>query len=325
METPRPAAADRLQAHAVGIRLAVAGTALFATSAVLVRLAGDYSPLEVASYRLLAGAAFIAVIARFTGHRLTAPRGSRPTPGAPRGWRGTLGAVAAFAPLAGAALAAAIHFAFYVGSLYRTSITHSLVLVNLSPLLAIPLAALVLRERFDWRRLPGALVTIAGTIVMIGLGRAGDSAATLAGDAMAFIAALAYAAYSVIGRSQRQRSNVYAYAFWVYLGAGFLLLPAAQAGAVFRALGDAAGPSLVGLAAILLLGLLPTAGGHTLYNAALRRTDTVTVNLIATQEVTGGVLLGVLLLGETPDLQTAAGALIALAGLFLFLRVGTRL
>lgn len=303
--------ADHNRDHAAGIRLAVAGTLLFATSAVLVRLAGDYSPLEVASYRLISGAVFIALIARATGNRLVVPRGER-------------FAARSFGPLAGAALAAAIHFAFYVGSLYRTSITHSLVLVNLSPLLAIPLAALALGERFDWRRLPGALVTIGGTALMVGLGRGGDSPATLAGDAMALVAALAYAVYSVIGRAQRGRGNVYAYAFWVYLGAGILLLPAAQAGSIFRALGSSTAPAWFGLAAILLLGLLPTAGGHTLYNAALRRADTVTVNLIATQEVTLGVILGVLLLGEIPSLETAAGALIALFGLVLFLRGGIR-
>lgn len=46
----------------------------------------------------------------------------------------------------------------------------------------------------------------------------------------------------------------------------------------------------------------------------------MTVNLIATQEVTGGVILGFLVLGERPTLQALAGGVIALVGLYLALR-----
>jgi len=55
--------------------------------------------------------------------------------------------------------------------------------------------------------------------------------------------------------------------------------------------------------------------GHTLYNAALRRTHATYVNLIATQEVTGGIILGYLFLGEVPTLSSFLGAVITLAGI----------
>jgi drug/metabolite transporter (DMT)-like permease len=73
------------------------------------------------------------------------------------------------------------------------------------------------------------------------------------------------------------------------------------------------------LLAVLAAGLIPLAAGHTLYNAALRRTHATTVNLIATQEVTGGILLGALLLGQIPQANEIAGAAIALAGIALVL------
>ena len=47
--------------------------------------------------------------------------------------------------------------------------------------------------------------------------------------------------------------------------------------------------------------------------------STTTVNLIATQEVTGGILLGVLLLGEIPSLATLVGIIVTLAGIILVL------
>jgi len=72
--------------------------------------------------------------------------------------------------------------------------------------------------------------------------------------------------------------------------------------------------------AVVLSGLLPLATGHTLYNAALRRTHATTVNLIASQEVTGGVLLGWLLLGQAPQPNEIAGIAMALSGIAVVLR-----
>ncbi|MFI5268121.1 MAG: EamA family transporter, partial [Chloroflexota bacterium] len=59
--------------------------------------------------------------------------------------------------------------------------------------------------------------------------------------------------------------------------------------------------------------------GHTLYNASLRRIPATYANLIASQEVTGGVALGALLLGETPSVNSMVGALLAIAGIVLVL------
>jgi drug/metabolite transporter (DMT)-like permease len=186
----------------------------------------------------------------------------------------------------------------------------------------MPLAAVFLGERFDLRRLPGVLVVIAGLAMMVGL-EPGLTRAQLGGDVMALLAALAYAVYSLIGRGQRARTNLLAYTFWVYLVAGVVLLPLAQWQRVMSLESGLTLPALT-ILAVVLLALLPTAGGHTLYNAALRRADAVTVNLIVTQEVTGGVLLGLLFLGEVPSAQAVAGGIVALVGLWLALSSRTR-
>jgi drug/metabolite transporter (DMT)-like permease len=277
----------------------------------------------VASYRLILGAGFVAVIAAAGRRGLDRISPDAVPPGAPldakRVSQASISRFNRFLPILAAGLVAALHFAFYIGALYRTTIAHALVLVNLSPLLAMPLAAVFLGERFDLRRLPGVLVVIAGLAIMVGL-EPGLTRAQLSGDLMALLAALAYAVYSLIGRGQRTRTNLLAYTFWVYLVAGLALLPLAQWQRVMGRV-SAAGTALPGLTilAVVLLALLPTAGGHTLYNAALRRADTVTVNLIATQEVTGGVLLGLLLLGEVPSARAIVGGIVALGGLGLVL------
>ena len=135
----------------------------------------------------------------------------------------------------------------------------------------------------------------------------------LIGDGLALISAIAFGVYSVMGRSQRTAYPLLTYAFALYGVAALWLLPAALA--TFT-------PSGYGLRQVLSLiavGIIPMAIGHTLYNAAVRRAHATYANLIATQEVTGGVILGALLLGQLPTVSSLVGAAVTLAGIALVL------
>jgi drug/metabolite transporter (DMT)-like permease len=69
------------------------------------------------------------------------------------------------------------------------------------------------------------------------------------------------------------------------------------------------------VAAVVALGIFPLGLGHTLYNAAIRKVHATYANLIATQEVTGGIILGIFLLGEIPSLITVLGVAVTLVGI----------
>jgi drug/metabolite transporter (DMT)-like permease len=138
----------------------------------------------------------------------------------------------------------------------------------------------------------------------------------LLGDGLALLSAVCYAIYSIAGRSQRQHYGLLPYAFAVYGLAAIWLIPALVAGFTSRPSGDYTLGRVLALAAA---GILPLGLGHTLYNASLRRIPATYANLIASQEVTGGVLLGVLLLGEVPSPNALVGAAMAIAGIILVL------
>jgi drug/metabolite transporter (DMT)-like permease len=72
--------------------------------------------------------------------------------------------------------------------------------------------------------------------------------------------------------------------------------------------------------AVCAMALIPSAVGHTLYNAAIRRLHASIPNLIATQEVTLGILLTWLVIGEPLTWNAAAGAALTLLGVGLVLR-----
>ncbi len=94
--------------------------------------------------------------------------------------------------------------------------------------------------------------------------------------------------------------------------AGWLLLPVALSF-------DPARYTPTNSLALLALGLVPLGLGHTLYNAALRRIPAATVNIVATQEVTGGIVLAWLLLAEAPAPLALLGVAVTLAGVLLVL------
>jgi drug/metabolite transporter (DMT)-like permease len=155
-------------------------------------------------------------------------------------------------------------------------------------------------------------VAVAGIAIMAGLEPRMDRRMAL-GDLLALGAAVTYALYSIAGRSQRERYGLFTYAGTVYGIAALFALPAAALS--FAPAGVTASSWL----AVFLAGLLPLGMGHTLYNAALRRTHATVVSLIATQEVTGGVILGLLFFGQMPQPNEIAGIIVSLIGIALVL------
>ncbi len=275
-----------------GLVYAFVATLLFSTSPVLIRWSAPLSPVEVTFWRLTVAAIVVAGAARLWGKGVAVKQADLPR----------------FALFG---LAAALHFLLYIASLSYTTVAHSLTLVYTAPIFVTAFAALFLKEPIARRKYGGIAVTVVGVAILAGLEPA-ISGRMLLGDLMAVGSAVCFGLYSVAGRSQRARYPLLIYATWVYAAAALWLLPAALTswtGAY----------TVTTIASVLALGVGPLGIGHTLYNAALRRIHPTYVNLVATQEVTGGVLLGVMLLGEVPEASALAGAALAVLGTVLVL------
>lgn len=257
-----------------GLGYAVLATAFFATAGPIARLASSLPPAQVAFWRVLLGAFGILVLGLVQGKM-------------PRVRPADLPRLLAYGAVLG------LHFYFYIGSLFTTSLGHALILVNTAPIWAALLSAAVLQEALPRVKVPGLLLGVLGTAWLVA-GDQGGARATLGGDVLGLLSAVCYAAYAIAGRRERARYDLLTYAFWVYLSAAMALALAAPRATVLAAVpADAWTP-------LLLLALLPTCFGHTLFNASLRLTHAAKANLLATQEVTGGMVIGWLLLGEVP-------------------------
>ncbi len=282
----------------LGILYAVLAVFFFSTSPLFIRWAAPLSAYEIATGRLgtAAIAIFLLIILRKDTYVIPWGRWSRFL-------------------LFG--LIAALHFTFYIASLMYTTIAHALAIVYTAPIFVTLFSAWFLHESMPRHKWIGIIVTVGGIVLLVKFEPHFDQR-MLFGDLLALGSAIMFGFYSIAGRSQREKFPLLTYAGTVYALAALWALPMA---AIHFTPTGYHWPQLL---SVLALGILPLAAGHTLYNAALRKMHATMVNIIATQEVTGGILLGVLFLGEVPGRSEIVGVTVALAGIFMVLVPGYR-
>jgi drug/metabolite transporter (DMT)-like permease len=269
----------------------------FSTSPIFVRWSAPFTSIEIAFWRLAIATLLVAVMGLFTHQRLLLKRQEVPR-------------------FVFFGLVTALHFIFYIASLSFTTVAHALALVYTSPIFVTLFSAFVLREPLPRRKYIGIAVAIVGVAIMAGFqpsytacSLSGTGHCMVLGDSMALLAGLCFAVYSIAGRGERDRHPLFRYTTNVYGWAALWLLP------VTLVLAFTHPYPLAAVGAIVALGVFPLGLGHTLYNAAIRRVHATYANLIATQEVTGGIILGIFLLGEIPSPVTITGVIVTLAGI----------
>ncbi|MDI3533932.1 MAG: hypothetical protein PWQ82_297 [Thermosediminibacterales bacterium] len=278
--------------HGKGILYASTATVFFATSPILTLLIKGISPGGITFMRMFLGAVFVFILAKLKRINLSINKKN----------------IKKFL-LYG--FIAAMHFLFYIWSLFYTSIAHSLSIVYTAPIFVTLFAWFFLKEPIKVYKFVGIVVVVMGIAILTGF-EPEINVKSFIGDFMALISAVCFGLYSVAGRMERENYPLLKYAFWLYLSASAFLFPFALNTIELSAVRSSILP-------ILLLALLPTTLGHTLYNASLRYTHPTYANLISTQEVTGGIILGYFVLGQIPSINSIIGCIIMLIGLAIVL------
>jgi len=273
--------------------LAILAVLAFATSPVFVLAAAPLSAFVITCGRMAVGAIWVI----FLGRLYRQPILPNPTDRL---------------LFVGIGLITALHFLSYIASLSFTTIAQSLAIVYTAPIFVALFSATMLHEPISSRKWLGVVVTVAGIAILVGFQPQMDARMAF-GDLLALVSAITFGLYSVAGRSQRARYGLFTYTSAVYGMAALWTLPAAALTLNPAAL------TLKSVSAVVAAGLIPLGVGHTLYNAALRRTHATIVNLIATQEVTGGIVLGAIFLGQVPQVNEIVGAAVALLGIAVVL------
>ena len=283
----------------IGLLYVCIAVFFFSTSPIFVIWAKPFTPVEITFWRLAIATLLVALMGLVTRQRLLLKRSEIPR----FGFYG---------------LVTALHFIFYIASLSFTTIAHSLSLTYTSPIWVTLFSVVVLREPLPLRKYVGVGIAVIGIAIMVGFepnyttcSFSGTGRCMIVGDVMALLSGLCFAIYSIAGRGERDRHPLFRYTTNVYGLAALWLLPVA----LFLTFQHASFYPLTAIGAVAALGVFPLGLGHTLYNAAVRRVHATYANLIATQEVTGGIILGILLVGQVPSVSTVIGVVVALGGI----------
>jgi drug/metabolite transporter (DMT)-like permease len=258
-------------------------------------------PLAVAAWRVAFSVLFIAIIvvARDRGRAIRSLSG--------REW--------AMAATAGFFLAA--HFWSWIASLSYTTVASSVVLVSTQPVFVALLSVALLKETPAPRQWAGIAVAVLGAGV-IGWGDFAGGPEPLLGDLLAVAGAVFVSIYYVIGRSLRQRLDLWSYIAVVYGVAAGILLGGAALHPGVAVTGYPGTDWLVFLA----LAAGPMMIGHTGVNYALRYLPAYVANLALLGEPIGATLLAWWLPGirERPTLQLLGGGALILLGIAMGVR-----
>ncbi len=233
-----------------------AGLAAASVSAVLIKLCIS-EPTVIAFYRLLgAGAVFLIFELLTSGSIRVSGRDV------------VIATISAFF--------LALHFYFWIRSLFMTSINSSMMLLSAQPLFALILQPLVLRAPIRSRNLLSLLIGMMGVAVITG-GDLHVSAQAGRGDFFALFSAAMAACYLISGSFRRAPLIPYLGVMYSISGLMLLLFAIVTRGALSPA-------RSIDWLWILLVLIFPTLIGHTLLNRAMAHFPSYLVNLSVLSE-----------------------------------------
>jgi len=200
------------------------------------------------------------------------------------------------------ALCVAIASGSFIGALNHASVARVLFILAVAPVLAALLAWATLGEPISRRTALAMVLALSGVAVMLGA----PGEASLTGDGLAFVAALAFSAMIVITRWRHEVSMAPATCLsQAILVAAFL---------PFATPGEISGDDLAWLAA---LGIGQIGLGFALLTVGARLIPAAQVGLITLLEVVLGPVWVWLALDERPGTLTLVGGTIVIAAIVL--------
>ncbi|WP_243290507.1 DMT family transporter [Bacillus sp. FJAT-47783] len=206
----------------------------------------------------------------------------------------------------------ALHFILWFESLEYTSVASSVVLVTLQPIFSFIGTYLFFKENISIHAILSAIIAIVGSVV-ISWGDFKVSGMALFGDFLALAACAMITAYLLFGQRVRKTHSLTAYTFIVYSISTVTLF------FYCLSIGDPLGGYPTSdWVYFLLLAIIPTLLGHSLFNWSVKWISTNVISISILFEPVGAIILAYLLIGETVMLSQVIGGTIIVLGILLF-------
>ena len=209
----------------------------------------------------------------------------------------------------------AIHFTLWFESLRHTSVASSTTIVCTEVIWVSLGYALFLKGHMGFRAVLAIAVTLLGS-VLIAFADSSAGGAHLYGDLLSLLAAIAVAAYVLLGRVVRETVSTTVYTFVVYVSCAVVLLLFCllQGNPLF-------GYGISGIVVGLMLAIFSTILGHSIFSWCLKYFSPSFVSASKLCEPVVAAVLAGFLFGESPAALQLAGGVMILGGVFYYSRL----
>ena len=211
----------------------------------------------------------------------------------------------------------AFHFTLWFESLNHTSVASSTTIVCTEVIWVSLGYALFLKGRIGLKAVLAIAVTLVGS-VLIAFADSSAGGAYLYGDMLSLLAAIAVAAYVLLGRVVRETVSTTVYTFIVYssCAAMLLIICLVQQNSLL-------GYGVSGIAVGLLLAVFSTILGHSIFSWGLKYFSPSFVSASKLCEPVVAAILASFLFGESPAAMQLLGGALILGGVFYYSRLET--
>ena len=208
----------------------------------------------------------------------------------------------------------AIHFVLWFESLQHTSVASSTTIVCTEVIWVCLGFCVFLKGKISGKAAAAIAVTLSGS-VLIALSDSG-SGGHIYGDILAWLAAMATAVYTLIGRSVRKVLSTTVYTYMVYSGCTAVLLATClvQGSDPF---GYGWSPVAVGL----LLAVFSTILGHSIFSWCLKYFSPSFVSASKLCEPVVAAVFALFLFGELPGWLQITGGILILGGVLWYSKI----
>ncbi len=205
----------------------------------------------------------------------------------------------------------------YNQAMNQISLSLAAVLLSMSPIFVMILAAVILREKVTVRKIACSALAIAGCILVSGVFESSSGIKVSVYGALAGIAAaLFYAIYSIFSKvAMKQHYNVFTITFYSLIAGAILMLPFTD----WRIIGEFVAVSPVKDSVFLVLNALCTSVlPYVLFTFSLSYIDAGRVSILAAGgEPSSAMIFGLVFYDEVPSALALCGLAVTIFALWL--------
>jgi drug/metabolite transporter (DMT)-like permease len=208
----------------------------------------------------------------------------------------------------------ALNQMLFVLGLSRTSVAHSSIFANTTPILILLMASMRGLERLTRWKLAGVLVALTGVVLLRKLDASPQGGATLAGDVITFCGALAFSIFTVLGKPQARRYGAITVNTFAYAGGALAMAPVT----LWKAVGfDFGAVPFSAWAAVFYMALLPSVICYLIYYYALARVEASRLAAFSYLQPLLAIVFGIVILHERVTLGLVVSGLVIFGGVYI--------